>query len=125
MILKFLNIHFLKKVNISKKNFYSFHLYIRVGTTKAAINYYRALLRYPSDFSRTEILAPVLVLWGCQDVGLGEELADACQKYCSDIYIKKIPNASHWVNEDVPEIVNKYMELFLKGNLSMEQSYDF
>ncbi len=100
-------------------------LSIEIGTTKAAINYYRALFQYQSDFSRAEISAPVLVLWGCQDQALGEELADACQKYCSDIRIRKIANASHWVNQDVPEAVNKYMELFLKENPVIEQTYDF
>ena len=89
------------------------------------MNYYRALLRYQSDFSRAEISAPVLLLWGCQDPALGEELADASQKYCSDIRIQKLPNVSHWINQDAPEAVNKYMDLFLKENPPIEQTYDF
>ena len=92
---------------------------------KATINYYRALLQYQSDFSQAEIAAPVLVLWGCQDPALGEELADASRKYCSDIRIRKIPNASHWVNQDVPDAVNKYMEVFLKENPPTDPNYDF
>ncbi len=103
-----------------------FYIYIsEIGTTKAAINYYRALFRYQSDFSRAEISAPVLLLWGCQDHALNEELADATQKYCSDIRIQKIANSSHWINQDVPDAVNKYMELFLKENPVMEHTYDF
>ena len=89
------------------------------------MNYYRALFRYQMDFSRAEISAPVLLLWGCQDRFFSEELADASEKYCSDIRVKKIPTASHWVNQDVPEIVNKYIELFLKENPLMEHNYDF
>ena len=69
--------------------------------------------------------APVLVIWGCQDTFLGEELADASQKYGSDIRIKKIPNASHWVNQDAPEAVNKYIDLFLKEHPNIEQQLDF
>ena len=83
------------------------------------------MFQYQSDFSRSEISAPVLLLWGCQDRALGEELADASRKYCSDIRVTKIPNASHWVNQDVPEMVNTYMELFLNENPVLEHSYDF
>ncbi len=106
-------------------NIYFHYLSIKLGTPKAAINYYRALFQFQSDFSRAEICAPVLVLWGCQDQALGEDLADACQKYCSDIRIRKIANASHWVNQDVPEAVNKYMDVFLKENPVIEQTLDF
>ncbi|UJR08656.1 hypothetical protein I4U23_012915 [Adineta vaga] len=80
--------------------------------TKSAINYYRALFRYQSDFSRAEVSAPVLLLWGCNDHKFGEELADASQKYCSDIRLKKIPGGTHWINQDIPDVVNKYMEIF-------------
>ncbi len=124
MISKFLNIHFLKRVKIYE-DFILIILCIEIGTTKAAINYYRALLRYQSDFSRAEISAPVLVLWGCQDRPFGEELIDASQKYCSDIRIKKIVNGSHWINQDAPDVVNKYMEIFLKETPAMEHTYDF
>lgn len=95
------------------------------GTMKAAINYYRALFQYQSDFSRTEVSAPVLVLWGNQDMALGEEMIDATQKYCGDIRIRKIANASHWLNQDVPDIVNKYMEIFFKENQQIEQHLEF
>jgi len=100
-------------------------LCIKIGSIKAAINYYRAFFRYQSDFSRAEITAPVLLLWGCLDRALGEEVADASQKYCSDIRIQKIPNASHWINQDVPDVVNKYMDTFLRENPVVEHTYDF
>jgi pimeloyl-ACP methyl ester carboxylesterase len=89
-------------------------VFVALGTTKSAINYYRALFQYQSDFSRAEITAPVLLLWGCADHSLGEDLADASQKYCSDIRVKKIAGASHWINQDIPDVVNKYMDIFFK-----------
>ncbi|CAF0851158.1 unnamed protein product [Adineta steineri] len=82
-------------------------------TTKAAINYYRAFLRYQSDYSRAEVVAPVLMLWGSRDHVFDMDLADASQKYCSDVRLKKIQNGSHWINQDMPDVVNKYMEVFL------------
>jgi epoxide hydrolase 4 len=102
-----------------------YYLFDDSGTCKAAINYYRALFQYQSDFSRAEISAPVLLLWGCQDQALGEELADASSKYCSDIRVKKIPRASHWINQDVPDMVNTLMEVFLNENPITEHIYDF
>jgi epoxide hydrolase 4 len=100
------------------------HRSICVGTTQAAINYYRALLRYQLDFSRSIVPAPVLLLWGCQDAILGEELAQASCKYCSDVRLKKISNASHWINQDVPEMVNKHIELFLQEIPSVDDPFD-
>jgi len=84
----------------------------------AAINYYRALFRYPSDKSLGRVTVPVLIVWGCQDKALGEELADGSLKYCDDGELKKIPNASHWVQQDAPDEVNKYVEAFLNKRSS-------
>jgi len=83
------------------------------GTTTAALNYYRALFRYQKDELLARITVPVLIIWGCQDRALGEELADASQKYCNDVQLKKIRNASHWVPQDAPDEVNKHVEDFL------------
>jgi len=91
-----------------------FDFYINIGTPTAAINYYRAIFRHQSDDLLRQITVPVLIVWGCQDGALGEELADASQNYCSDVQLKKIRDASHWVQQDAPDEVNKYMEDFLK-----------
>ncbi len=85
----------------------------KLGTAKAAINYYRAMFRNQKDELLAKITVPVLIVWGCQDGALGEELADASPKYCNNVQLKKIPNASHWVQQDVPDEVNKYVEAFL------------
>lgn len=86
---------------------------MRVGTPTAAINYYRALFRYPRKDLQKRITVPVLIVWGCKDGALGEELADGSLAYCADVRLKKLPNASHWVQQDAPEAVNAYMEAFL------------
>ncbi|CAF0819850.1 unnamed protein product [Adineta ricciae] len=80
--------------------------------TKCALNFFRALFRYQSDFSRAEVVAPVLLLWGRNDHRFGEDFAEASQKYCGDIRLKKIAGGSHWINQDMPDVVNKHMELF-------------
>lgn len=52
-------------------------------------------------------------------------MINATQKYCSDIRIRKLLNASHWLNQDVPDAVNKYMEIFFNENPPIDQTYDF
>jgi pimeloyl-ACP methyl ester carboxylesterase len=87
---------------------------INSGTAKAAINYYRAIFRNQKDEFLARITVPVLIVWGCKDAALGEELADASLNYCNNVQLKKIQNASHWVQQDTPDEVNKYVEDFLK-----------
>ncbi|UJR37562.1 hypothetical protein I4U23_030263 [Adineta vaga] len=89
------------------------YTFAQEGTAHAAINYYRALFRNQKEELQKRIIVPVLIVWGCQDGAIGEELADASTKYCSDVRLKKIRDASHWVQQDVPDEVNKYMEAFL------------
>ncbi len=90
-----------------------FFFFINLGTAKAAINYYRALFRNQKDELQAQITVPVLIVWGCQDGALGEELADGSLKYCNNVQLKKIRNSSHWVQQDVPDEVNEYVEAFL------------
>jgi len=92
------------------------------GTPTAAMNYYRALFRYQKDELLARITVPALIVWGCQDGAIGEELADASQNYCNDVRLKKIRNASHWVQQDAPDEVNKYVEDFLNEKSAMKRT---
>lgn len=89
------------------------YTFAQSGTPTAAINYYRALVRYPNDEFLSTVTVPVLIIWGCQDRALGEELADHSVKCCKNAQLKKIPSASHWVQQDAPDEVNKYIEEFV------------
>lgn len=90
------------------------------GTPTAAINYYRALMRYSRYDLQKRITVPVLIVWGCQDGAIGEELADGSLKFCDDVRLKKIRNASHWVQQDAPDEANRYMEDFLQEKPRMK-----
>jgi len=98
--------------------FINYLFIVNSGTAKAAINYYRAIFRNQKDELLAKITVPVLIVWGCKDAALGEELADASQNYCNNVQLKKIQNASHWVQQDAPDEVNKYVEDFLKEKSS-------
>jgi pimeloyl-ACP methyl ester carboxylesterase len=86
------------------------------GALTAAINYYRAAFRrtpaqQPSGFQRID--APVLVIWGEQDRYLGSELAEPDRQLVPNVRVERLPEASHWVQVDQPEIVNRLLLDFL------------
>ncbi|CAF4136746.1 unnamed protein product [Adineta steineri] len=113
----------INKNNITSDDLEVFkYTFSQKGTTTAAINYYRALFRHPRDDLQKRINVPVLIIWGCQDGALGEELADASQTYCSDVCLKKIQNASHWVQQDAPDKVNRYIEAYLNEKSSLKRT---
>src|SRR3954451_16818509 len=79
------------------------------GALTAAINYYRAMFwgmlrQRPSRFP--QLTMPVLVIWGEQDVALGKELAEPNRRIVPNVRVERLPDASHWVQNDAPDRVN-------------------
>lgn len=58
---------------------------------------------------------PTLLLWGEQDLALGRELSEGTEAYVSDLTVRYLPEASHWVQQDEPEAVNAMMTAFLQS----------
>jgi pimeloyl-ACP methyl ester carboxylesterase len=90
----------------------------RPGALTAAINYYRALARRAPALARTlrrRIEAPVLVIWGQRDLFLVPELARPNPALVPDARVERLPDASHWVQQDRPERVNALLLGFLGG----------
>ncbi len=86
------------------------------GTLNGPINYYRAAARAaPAEVAPPDpvVRVPTLVVWGEQDVALGKELNDHLERYVPDLRLRFIPDASHWVQQDCPKLVNQYMVEFL------------
>jgi pimeloyl-ACP methyl ester carboxylesterase len=88
----------------------------RPGALTAALNYYRALFR----FSWREwwkpiptITIPALVIWGEQDRYLGLPLLEGLQEWTPNVRVERVPDASHWIQVDAPEKVNRLMIDFL------------
>jgi epoxide hydrolase 4 len=85
------------------------------GALTGGMNYYRAAVRQPRGQSRTRpIQAPVLVIWGEQDRYLGKELADPPKRLAPNARVERLPDASHWVQNDRPERVNQLLLDFLR-----------
>jgi pimeloyl-ACP methyl ester carboxylesterase len=85
------------------------------GALTAAINYYRNLLQQGLFERSWGILnIPTLMIWGENDTALGKELTYGTEKYVRDFHIQYIPNCSHWVQQEQPDLVNHYMREFLQ-----------
>jgi epoxide hydrolase 4 len=89
------------------------------GALTAMLNYYRNLLDGLFADRRPQwqtLNIPTLIIWGEQDAALGKELTYGTESYVSNLRIKYIPNCSHWVQQEQPELVNSYMREFLSSS---------
>jgi len=85
------------------------------GALTAMLNYYRNISQQRmlnTDWSILEV--PTLMIWGESDVALGKDLTNNTEAYVRNLQIKYIPNCSHWVQQEQPELVNRYMREFLE-----------
>ena len=87
------------------------------GALTGALNYYRALGRRAGyDLIASDPVArmPVLTIWGEKDSALGKEMLEGLERYVPDLTVRRIPDASHWVQQDRPDLVNRYLTDFLR-----------
>ncbi|MFC4456145.1 alpha/beta hydrolase [Deinococcus sonorensis] len=83
------------------------------GALTASLNYYRALLRFPGDMPLMPIPARTLVIWGAQDVALVPQLSEGLDRWVPHVQVERLPQASHWVQHDAPEVVSRLLIDFL------------
>lgn len=84
------------------------------GALTAMLNYYRNLFQQNILKESWPVLeVPTLMIWGEEDIALGKELTYGTELYVRDFQIKYIPNCSHWVQQEQPELVNQYMREFV------------
>lgn len=80
------------------------------------INYYRAAWRYPKRANGRnvgKVSSPTLLIFGENDKALGKELTYETKRYCSaELQIEYIPNCSHWVQHEKPDLVNRLILQF-------------
>lgn len=87
---------------------------LRPGAMTAMINWYRAAARHgPKLDGAPKIDTPTLVIWGEQDVALDISLLDGTEEYVSDLTVRRLPDASHWVQQDQPDEVNAILTAWL------------
>jgi pimeloyl-ACP methyl ester carboxylesterase len=80
------------------------------GALTAAINYYRALMRFPGELVRTvPIRLPTLLIWGERDRYLGIGMSRHLERWVPGIRVERLPGVSHWVQNDDPTSVNRLL----------------
>lgn len=75
------------------------------------LNWYRALVRNHRALNVPVpiIETPTLLIWGERDFALGKELTYGTDAYVANLQLEYLPDASHWVQQDAPETVNKLL----------------
>lgn len=87
----------------------------RPGALTAALNYYRAL-RYSAHYAVNDdapIPVPVLLLWGERDAYLCPRLTEGLRDWVPNLKVVRLPDVSHWIQNDAPERVNRVLIDFL------------
>ena len=100
----------------------------RPGALTGGLNYYRVSPLYPptskSDEEKIkgilnlphemlEVKVPTLVIWGEQDQALLTGNLEGLGEYVSDLTIRRIPDGSHWVTHEQPDLINLLIRDFL------------
>jgi len=96
------------------------------GALTSTVNYYRAAFRMglsewlgwnraSAVITRSKVKVPTLVIWGEEDHVLGKELNNALPDYfLGPLSFKYIPSASHWVQQEEPNVCNEHILSFLQ-----------
>jgi pimeloyl-ACP methyl ester carboxylesterase len=80
------------------------------------INYYRAAMQFSRDLfgPPQTISVPTLVIWGERDPFMSSSVNDCLNQWVPNLVVHKIPDASHWVQNDAPERVNELLISFFR-----------
>jgi pimeloyl-ACP methyl ester carboxylesterase len=85
------------------------------GALTAMLNYYRAL-RDPGSAAiarAAQAECETLVIWGEKDRALSVRLLDDIETVAPRVRIRRIPEAGHWVQNEVPTLVTETLIQFL------------
>jgi epoxide hydrolase 4 len=95
------------------------------GALTGGLNYYRASPLYPPTASdpgaaklKLEprdfvVRVPTLVIWGEQDEALLPAILDGIEEVVEDVRVVRVPDATHWVMDEKPDLVNAEIRRFI------------
>ena len=84
------------------------------GALTGMLNWYRAILRHPPRApGSNRVTVPTLILWGERDRYLTKELAPLSLGKCDRGRLVTFPEATHWLQHDEAEGVNRELLRFL------------
>jgi epoxide hydrolase 4 len=78
------------------------------GAVRSMLHWYRAALRSQPQWPGSQrVCVPTLLLWGTRDRFLGRELAQASIDLCDDGRLELFEEATHWIQHEEHERVNR------------------
>jgi pimeloyl-ACP methyl ester carboxylesterase len=84
------------------------------GAMTAMLNWYRAAFRYrPQITNDLRVHVRTLILWGVNDVALSRRMARPSLDYCDDGNLIFFPDATHWVQQEEADEVNRHLLNFI------------
>lgn len=95
------------------------------GALTGGLNYYRAAQvgpptatqAVPTEFVRgaaaSKVNVPTLVIWGERDTALLTGNLEGLDAYVPKLTIRRIPDATHWVVREKPDLVNRAIREFI------------
>ncbi|MFO0953210.1 MAG: alpha/beta hydrolase [Isosphaeraceae bacterium] len=89
----------------------------RPGAMTAMIHWYRAAMRVPpAPREDVRVHVPTRILWGANDRFIERSMAEISLGYCDQGCLEVIEEATHWVQHEEPERVNRSMLEFLRDD---------
>lgn len=77
------------------------------GSTPAKGNYVPEVSRLTTD-------VPVLAIYGDADAFIRPACYEGLEDYASNLTVQRIEGGSHWLFEEMPEVINMHLRTFLK-----------
>ena len=108
--------------------------WLQPGAITGGLNYYRAAHAGPpaGPEQRAEELAaqvkalrievPTLVIWGEKDPYLLTGNLNGLEQYVPALTVRRVPDGSHWVIHEQPELINSYIREFIEGGAAVARS---
>lgn len=80
------------------------------GAVTSMLNWYRAAVRHQDKAQELErIRPPTLMIWGANDIALSRTMAQPSIDLCDEGRLVFLEEASHWVQHEEPEMVNRLL----------------
>lgn len=87
--------------------------YYRATNVEALENLEEALKKPPIAEFIPKITVPTMVIWGERDTALLKGCLDGLEEFVPGVTIKRVPDASHWIVREKPDLVNKLIREFI------------
>ena len=97
------------------------------GALTGGLNYYRAARvgppaangdtsnpNFAGNLASSVVKVPTLVIWGEKDTALLLSSLDGLDRFVTQLTIKRIPDGTHWVIHEKPDLVNQYIREFIQ-----------